>query len=257
MIHVRHLTKIYQDLSDGRFVALDDVSFDCMPGQILGLVGPNGAGKTTALRILATVLKPTAGTAQINGIDVVQHPDLVRRHIGFVSLNTAIYDRLTAWEIVQLFGRLHGLDRSTLLARMEFLFDRFQMNDLRDTLGSKMSTGMKQKVSIARALIHDPPVVIFDEATCGLDILVAREVLKTIEQLRDQGKCIVFSSHIMTEVRRLCDQVAIINHGRILACGAMEELTKHYGHTHIDDLFYELLTSDGCVAASQPAGGAA
>ena len=244
MIHVRNLTKFYHDLSDGRFVALDGVSFDCMPGQIMGLVGPNGAGKTTALRILATVLEPTSGIAQINGFDVAQQPDQVRRCLGFVSLNTAIYDRLTAWEMVHLFGRLHGMDPVRLEDRMAFLFDRFQMNDLRNTLGSKMCTGMKQKVSIARALIHDPPVLIFDEATSGLDILVAREVLKTIEQLRDQGKCILFSSHIMTEVRRLCDHVAIINHGRILACGAAEELTAHYGHSHLDDVFYDVLTED-------------
>lgn len=244
MIHVRDLTKTYSDLADGELLALDRVSFDCMPGQIMGLVGPNGAGKTTALRILATVLKPTSGTAVINGFDVVAQPDPVRRSLGFVSVNTAIYDRLTAWEMVQLFGRLHGMDAELLQERMEFLFDRFQMNELRNTLGSKMSTGMKQKVSIARALVHDPPVLIFDEATSGLDILVAREVLKTIEQIRDQGKTIIYSSHIMTEVRRLCDHVAVINHGRILVQGTIESLVDRFDCANIDDLFYDLLAQD-------------
>src|SRR3954463_8756200 len=204
MIHVRHLTKHYADLKRGQFVALDGISFDAVPGQIYGLLGPNGAGKTTALRILSTVLQPTAGTATINGYDVVLQPSLVRRQIGFVSANTGIYDRMTAWEMVEYFGRLYGLHGEFLRFRMEALFDRLKMNEIRDLLGSKMSTGMKQKVSIARAMIHDPPIVVFDEATSGLDVLVARALLQTVEELREQGKCVVFSTHIMREVEKLC-----------------------------------------------------
>ena len=170
MIHVRALTKRYNELQNEGFMALAGINFDAMPGQIYGLLGPNGAGKTTALRILSTVLKPTSGTVTVNGFDVIEDPEQVRRNIGFVSTNTAIYDRMTAWEMVQYFGQLYGIEIAELHRRMEVLFERFQMNNIRDVLGSKMSTGMKQKVSIVRALIHDPPVLIFDEATSGLDL---------------------------------------------------------------------------------------
>lgn len=244
MIHVRNLTKIYHELADGEFIALNGINFDAMPGQIFGLLGPNGAGKTTALRILSTVLKPTSGTATINGIDLVSDPSGIRRQIGFVSMNTAIYDRLTAWEMVKLFGQLNGIGDEELNLRMESIFQRFQMNNIRNTLGSKMSTGMKQKVSIARAMIHDPPVLIFDEATSGLDILVAHEVLRTIEHLREMGKCIIYSSHIMSEVRRLCDRIAILNRGRILAQGTLDELIELTGHADVEELFYQLVAAD-------------
>jgi sodium transport system ATP-binding protein len=242
MIHVRQLTKTYQEIQTGGFTALDSVSFDAMPGQIFGLLGPNGAGKTTALRILSTVLRPTSGTVTVNGFDVSDQPDLVRHQIGFVSTNTAIYDRMSAWEMVHYFGQLYGMTPEELNERMEHLFARFQMNEIRDLLGSKMSTGMKQKVSIVRAMVHNPPVLIFDEATSGLDILVAREVLKTVEQVRDQGKCVIFSSHIMTEVRRLCDRVAIMNRGRILAQGSIEELSAIHQQDDLEELFYQLIS---------------
>lgn len=243
MIHVRNLTKTYQELQTGEFVALDKISFDAMPGQIFGLLGPNGAGKTTALRILSTVLKPTSGLVTVNGYDVCKAPHQVRHQIGFVSTNTAIYDRMTAWEMVKYFGQLYGIAEDTLQLRMEHLFERFQMNEIRNTLGSKMSTGMKQKVSIARAMIHNPPVLIFDEATSGLDIVVAREVLKTVEQVRDNGKCVIFSSHIMTEVRRLCDQIAILNRGKILAQGSVAELAETHQQDDLEELFYQLVSN--------------
>src|SRR5947208_2586607 len=216
MIEVRELTKSYADLRRGQFVALAGLSFTAPPGEIFGLLGPNGAGKTTLLRILSTVLQPTSGTAIVGGHDVVTQPALARKQIGFVSANTAVYDRMTAWEMVEYFGRLHGIARGALRERMESLFARLAMNEIRDLPGAKMSTGMKQKVSIARALVHDPPVLIFDEATIGLDVLVARTLLKTIAQLREQGKCIIFSTHIMREAERLCDSISIIHRGRIL-----------------------------------------
>lgn len=215
-----------------------------MPGQIYGLLGPNGAGKTTALRILSTVLHPTEGHATINGFDVVKQAEQVRRQIGFVSNNTAIYDRMTGWEMVEYFGRLHEIDRDTLKTRMQNIFDRFRMNDTRELLGSKMSTGMKQKISIARALVHDPAVLIFDEATLGLDLIVAREVNKTIESLRDQGKCIIFSSHVMGEIKQLCDRVAILVRGRIVAEGTLPELSQAYEETDFEELFYNLLLAN-------------
>jgi len=242
MIHARGLTKHYRDLQRGRFVALDAIDFDTRPGQIFGLLGPNGAGKTTTLRILSTVLQPTAGTATVNGYDVVAQPSMVRRQIGFMSANTAVYDRMTAWEMVEYFGRLHGIPADELNERMERLFDRLKMHDIRDRLGAKMSTGMKQKVSIARAIVHDPPVMIFDEATAGLDVLVARALLDTVSDLRDQGKCVVFSTHIMREAERLCDRIAIMHRGRILAEGTLAQLREEHEHDDLEELFYQLIS---------------
>jgi sodium transport system ATP-binding protein len=241
MIHVRELTKYYSDLRRGRFVGLGGISFHAQPGQVYGLLGPNGAGKTTALRILSTVLRPSSGTATINGHDVVTQPDLVRREIGFMSANTAVYDRMTGWEMVEYFGRLHGIAQDELHERMEHLFDRLKMNDTRDVLGAKMSTGMKQKVSVARAVVHDPPVLIFDEATVGLDVLVARALLKNVAELRDRGKCIIYSTHIMREAEKICDRVAIMHYGKILAEGTLDELRDRCHESDLEELFFQLI----------------
>jgi sodium transport system ATP-binding protein len=242
MIQVRGLTKHYADLRYGNLVALDGVSFDAAAGQIYGLLGPNGAGKTTALRILSTLLQPTAGTVSINGLDVVTQSCQVRRQIGFMSASTAVYDRMTAWEMVEYFGRLHGMDEEDLRGRMEQIFARLKMNDIRDRLGAKMSTGMKQKVSVARAIVHDPPVLIFDEATVGLDVLVARALLQTVAELRQQGKCIIFSTHIMREVEKLCDRVAIIHRGHLLAEGTLEEVRDRHHEKDLEELFFQLIS---------------
>ena len=242
MITVTGLTKHYADLRRGQFVALDGLTFHALPGQIYGLLGPNGAGKTTALRILSTVLQPTAGTATVNGFDVVRDPSQVRRHIGFVSVNTAVYDRMTAWEMVEYFGRLNGIARPELRQRMEAIFTKLKMNDIRDVLGAKMSTGMRQKVSIARAIVHDPPVLIFDEATSGLDVLVARALLERVAELRSEGKCIIFSTHIMREAEKLCDRVAIMHRGNILAEGTLEELRDEHGEDDLEELFFQLIS---------------
>jgi sodium transport system ATP-binding protein len=242
MIHVRELTKSYSDLRRGECVALAGISLDAAAGQIYGMLGPNGAGKTTALRILSTMLRPTSGSATVNGFDVVTQPTEVRRSIGFVSTNTAVYDRMTAWEMVQYFGRLHSLDEDELRDHMEVIFGRLQMNEIRDVLGAKMSTGMKQKVSIARALVHNPPVLIFDEPTVGLDVLVARSLLKTVAELRDHGKCIIFSTHIMREVERLCDRIAILHRGYMLAEGTQGELADRHGERDMEELFFKLIS---------------
>jgi sodium transport system ATP-binding protein len=241
MIHVEDLTKHFSDLRRGHVAALDRVSFDVYPGEIYGLLGPNGAGKTTCLRVLSTVLKPTSGRALVAGYDVSTHPAEVRSAIGFLSGNTGIYDRMTAWEMVEYFGRLYGIDEARLQPRIDQIFTTLQMHEIKDLLGSKMSTGMKQKVSIARTIVHDPPVLIFDEPTSGLDVLVARAVLKAIEILRDQGKCIIFSTHIMREVEKLCDRVAIIHKGRILATGTLEGLEAEYGEPDMEELFFDLI----------------
>jgi sodium transport system ATP-binding protein len=251
MIHVRELTKAYTDLERGKFVALDRVSFYALPGQIFGLLGPNGAGKTTALRILSTMLRPTGGSVSINGYDVVTQAAEVRHQIGFLSTNTGIYDRMTAWEMVAYFGRLYGLAEDKLDARMDAIFSRLKMNDFRDVLGAKLSTGMRQKVSIARAIVHDPPVLIFDEPTTGLDVLVSRALLRTVAELRDQGKCIVFSTHIMREAEKLCDRVAIVHRGRIRACGTLEELRDQHAQHDLEELFFQLISSDSTAPDSR------
>jgi sodium transport system ATP-binding protein len=241
MIQVDSLRKSFRDLRRGWVHAVDDVSFEVRPGEIFGLLGPNGAGKTTTMRILCTVLRPTGGTARIAGYDVATQPERVRQHIGFVSANTAVYDRMSAWELVGYFGRLYGMMQEQLRGRMEAVFATLHMNDFRDVLGAKMSTGMRQKVSIARAIIHDPPVLIFDEPTAGLDILAARSVLQSIEQLRESGKCVLFSTHILREVERLCDRVAIVSRGRVQACGTLTELRDRYGEPDLEELFFRLV----------------
>lgn len=242
MITVCQLTKEYEDLRRGRFVAVDRVSFEVKAGEIFGLLGPNGAGKTTVLRILSTVLEPTSGQALVGGYDVVRNPAAVRRQIGFVSSNTAIYDRMSAREMIEYFGRLHGMDGAQLDRRLSELFEQLQMQDFGDLPGSKMSTGMKQKVSIARALVHDPPVLIFDEPTLGLDVLVARSLLAVIRRLREDGKCIIFSTHIMREVERLCDKIGIMHRGQLLDTGTLAELTSRHDEHDFEELFFGLLT---------------
>jgi len=242
MIHVENLSKSFRDLRRGEVLAVDNVSFDVEPGEVYGLLGPNGAGKTTIMRILCTVLKPTGGIATLAGYDVLTQPAEVRRHIGFLSANTAIYDRMSAWEMVEYFGKLYGLADGKLRQRMDTVFASLQMNDFRDVLGARMSTGMRQKVSIARAIIHDPPIMIFDEPTLGLDVLVARAVLQNIELLREEGKCILYSTHIMREVEKLCDRVAVIGQGRILAAGSLDELREEHGESDLEELFFRLVS---------------
>ncbi|HWY85250.1 MAG TPA: ATP-binding cassette domain-containing protein [Gemmataceae bacterium] len=241
MIHVENLTKSFRDLRRGQVLAVDHISFRARAGEVFGLLGPNGAGKTTTMRILCTVLKPTGGIATLAGHDVFTQPGLVRQNIGFLSANTAIYDRMSAWELVEFFGRLYGMEGDHLAARMDEVFTSLQMNDFRDVLGAKMSTGMRQKVSIARAIVHDPPVLIFDEPTAGLDVLVARNVLNTIRRLRELGKCILYSTHILREVEKLCDRVAIVAKGKILACGTLDELRAEHGQQDLEELFFQLV----------------
>ncbi len=250
MIEVRQLTKSFPDLRTGTVTVLDGVDFEVHAGEIFGLLGPNGAGKTTCLRILSTVLRPTSGTARVAGYDVVACPEQVRRQIGFMSGNTGLYDRMTAREMVEYFGRLYGIPEDALARRIDEIFETLQIHDFSDVLGSKMSTGMKQKVSIARTIVHDPPVLIFDEPTTGLDVLVGRAVLKTIESLRAQGKCIIYSTHIMREVEKLCDRIAIIHRGRILATGSVRELEEAYNEPDMEELFFDLISRHDREAAA-------
>jgi sodium transport system ATP-binding protein len=242
MIEVRDLCKFFRGADGAPVAAVDHIHFTVRPGEVFGLLGPNGAGKTTTLRMLCTVLTPSAGTATVAGFDVVTQPAEVRRHVGFLSANTGVYDRMTAREMVEYYGRLHEVPPDVLGPRMEDLFATLQMQTFRDVPGAKMSTGMKQKVSIARALVNDPPVLIFDEPTNGLDILVQRAVLENIRQLRGRGKTIVFSTHIMREVEKLCDRVAIMARGKIVAVGTLDDLRQMYRQDDLEELFFSLVS---------------
>jgi sodium transport system ATP-binding protein len=237
VIEAQELCKTFQDKKRGEIRAVDHVSFRCEPGKIYGLLGANGAGKTTTLRILATILRPTSGTANVAGYDVVREPEQVRRHVGFLSTATALYGRLTAQEMVEYFGRLHGLSEDALKKRINEIFKTLEMEDFRDRRCDKLSTGMKQKASIARTLVHDPPVMIFDEPTIGLDVMMARTIVNFIRRCREQGKTVIFSTHVMSEAEKLCDRIGIIHGGRLLTEGTLPELRQRYGLEDLEDIF--------------------
>jgi sodium transport system ATP-binding protein len=243
MIEARNLVKRFRDKKRGAVCAVNDVSFSCRPGEIYGLLGANGAGKTTTLRMLATILAPSEGTAVVAGYDVIKDPQTVRSRVGFLSTATALYGRLSAQEMVEYFGRLHGLDEPTLRGRIDEIFTRLEMNDFRDRRCDKLSTGMKQKVSIARTLVHDPSVMIFDEPTLGLDVIAARTIALFIRECRDKGKTVVFSTHVMSEVEKLCDHIGIIHGGKLLAEGTLPELRARFGVQDLEDLFVKVVDS--------------
>src|ERR1700736_3525262 len=242
MIEARGLSKRFHDKKRGEIRAVDNVSFRCEPGRIYGLLGANGAGKTTTLRILATILEPSEGTALICGHDVVEEPEKVRANVGFLSTATALYPRLTAQELVEYFGRLNGLDEAVLKKRVDEIFQRLDMNDFRDRRCDKLSTGMKQKTSIARTLVHDPPVMIFDEPTLGLDIMTARTITAFIRECRNNGKTVLFSTHIMSEVEKLCDTIGIIQSGKLLAEGSLLHLRDKYSENDLEEISVKIVT---------------
>jgi sodium transport system ATP-binding protein len=234
---VRDLAKHFYDEARGEVRAVDGIDFTCRAGEILGLLGANGAGKTTTLRMLATILVPTRGSATVMGHDVASAPQAVRRQIGFYSASTALYPRLTARETIRFFGELGGLSAEPLRRRVDDLVERFGIRAYADVRVEKLSSGMRQKVSIARTVVHDPPVLIFDEPTIGLDVLNALDMRQAIARLRDEGKAILFSTHIMSEAEQLCDRVAIIHGGRIHACDTLAGLRAATGQHYLEDIF--------------------
>jgi sodium transport system ATP-binding protein len=248
MIQATQLSKVFREKKRGEIRAVDGVSFMCRPGEIYGLLGANGAGKTTTLRMLATILEPTAGTATVAGFDVVKQPQEVRAHVGFLSTATALYDRLTAAETVKYFGQLYGLDAATIARRTNEIFKSLDMDEFRDRRCGKLSTGMKQKVSIARTLVHDPPVMIFDEPTNGLDVMAARSITDFIRQCRDKGKTVIFSTHVMSEVEKLCDCIGIIHGGRMRAEGTLQDLRARYQKDSLEEIFVAV-SGDGHATA--------
>ncbi len=234
------LAKTYKGRRGDRTEAVKDLSLDCREGEVFGLLGPNGAGKTTTLRMLSTVLSPTAGTARIAGHDVVEEPDRVRAAIGFLSGNTGLYPRLSPREVLTYFGRLHGLDDGRIAARIDELAGLFDMGGFLDKRCDALSSGMRQKVNVARTALHDPRVLILDEPTVGLDVLASRTIVEFVRRCREEGRCVIFSTHIMGEVSRLCDRLAIIHKGRVQFLGTLDELRERSGQD-VEEAFVQVL----------------
>lgn len=222
---------------DGWFHAVRDVSFSCAPGEVLGLLGPNGAGKTTTLRLLSTALKPDAGSIHANGIDLLAQPLAARQHIGFLSGSTGLYGRLTARENIEYFGRLHGMRPDHLRRRCDALFELLQMHEFGNKRADQLSTGMKQKCAIARTVVHEPRIVILDEPTTGLDVMSAKILLDFIASYKALGVPLIFSTHHLHEVDKLCDRVCIINHGVTAFHGSMAALRERGGSADLYDAF--------------------
>ena len=241
MIEAENLAKHFHDKKGGTVQAVWGVSFCCRPGQVYGLLGANGAGKTTLLRILSTILKPAGGAARVAGYDVVREPEKVRQSIGFLSTATALYGRLTAEEMIAYAGRLHGLDEINLRRNIDSVCARLGMNDFRDRRCDDLSTGMKQKTSLARTIVHDPPVMIFDEPTAGLDILTARIILDFVRECAAAGKTVLFSTHIMSEAEKLCDTIGILHGGKLLAENTLPGLRELHRTESLEDIFFRVV----------------
>jgi len=222
----------------GTVYAVNGLSFACHAGEIYGLLGPNGAGKTTTLRMLATILTPTAGTARIAGYDVGTQAGKVRERIGFLATETGLYDRFTARETLRFFGRINKMSAEEIDARCREIFDMLSMSALADRRVGTFSTGEKQKLSLARSILHDPPVLILDEPTFGLDVMAARTVVETIRLFREQGRTIVLSTHIMRIAEKLCDQVGILFEGTLRAQGSVASLNVTFNTDDLEEAFY-------------------
>jgi sodium transport system ATP-binding protein len=241
MIEVVDLVKHYR-ASDGSVVrAVDGVSLSVAPGEMVGLLGANGAGKTTTLRVLATLLKPTSGTARVGGCDVVTDPLGARRHLGYVSATTGVPDRLTAREIMRSYGRLHGLDEEPLTRRIALIVQSLGLADFIDRPAGRLSSGQRQRASLARALVHDPPALVLDEPTNALDVVGARDLLHLFDGLRADGRAILLSTHRLHEIERRCDRFVIIDGGRIVAQGTPSEILGPHGS--LEEAFFAALAA--------------
>lgn len=249
MIEVNNISKTFKlskkqrtlDGTDSKFkTAVDDVSFKAVPGEIYGLLGPNGAGKTTALRCVSTLIKPDSGTIKVDGSDVVENSRDVRSKLCFLTNELKVDPNFTAAYLFSFFGKLHGMSDEAISSRKSVLFNEFGINDFAEVKTSDMSSGMKQKLSIAISLVHNPKVIIFDEPTNGLDIITARAVTDYLRKLKDEGKTVVISTHIMTVAEKLCDRIGMIIDGKIAAEGTLKEILELTGSKDLDDAFFEI-----------------
>ncbi|WMJ90713.1 ABC transporter ATP-binding protein [Anaerocolumna sp. MB42-C2] len=249
MIEIKNLTKVYkltkkqmaeQKTKKNMKKAVDDISLSAKKGEIYGLLGPNGAGKTTTLRCVATLLKPTAGEVTVCGYDTVKEPENVRKSISFLTNEIKLDPQFSPKYMFNFFGRLHGMDEQTIEKRREMLFDYFGIKEFQDKKIDELSTGMKQKASIAVSLAHDPEVVIFDEPTNGLDIVTARSVTDYLKLLKQEGKLVIVSTHIMSEAEKLCDRIGIIINGKKVMDGTLREILTSTKTEDLEDAFFEL-----------------
>ncbi|HJU39839.1 MAG TPA: ATP-binding cassette domain-containing protein [Tahibacter sp.] len=244
MIEVTDLHKAF-----GAVKAVDGVTFAARDGEITGLLGPNGAGKTTTLRMLYTLMNPDRGSVRVDGLDAATQAHDVRRRLGVLPDARGVYKRLTARENIEYFARLHGIDEGTIRARCDALIDALDMRDIAQRQTEGFSQGQRVKTAIARALVHDPRNVILDEPTNGLDVMATRAMRKFLTRLRDEGRCVLFSSHIMQEVAALCDRIVVIAKGRVVATGTADELRAQTGQDNLEDAFVRIIGSEEGLAA--------
>ena len=248
MIEVTDLHKTFASKT-GPVKAVQGVGFSARDGEITGLLGPNGAGKTTTLRMLYTLMKPDAGNVSVDGFDIVRDAEAVRRRLGVLPDARGIYKRLTARENIAYFGRLHGMDDATIARRTAELSKALDMDDVLDRQTEGFSQGQRTKTAIARALVHDPRNVILDEPTNGLDVMTTRGLRDFLRHLRGEGRCVIFSSHIMQEVAALCDRIVVIAHGRVVADATPDALRAQTGESNLEDAFVKLIGSEEGLAA--------
>ena len=246
MIEARNLSKVFKTRR-GIVQAVDGLSFSSPSGEIFGLLGPNGAGKTTTLRMLATILTPTSGEAIVAGYNTRQAPGKVRERIGSVATETGLYDRFTARETLRFFARINRIPDAEISRRTDEIFDMLDLLPLTDRRVGTFSTGEKQKLSLARSIIHDPPVLIFDEPTFGLDVMAARTVLETIALFRKQGRTILLSTHIMRVAEKLCDRIGILYAGKLHALGTLSELTERFSADDLEEVFFAAVGRESTV----------
>lgn len=249
VIEAHNLTKVFRTRK-GEVRAVDGVCFFCQTGEVFGLLGPNGAGKTTTLRMLATILTPTSGTATVAGFDTRLAPNQVRERIGFLATETGLYDRFTARETLRFFGRINKISADEIDRRSTEIFTMLDLAPLADRRVGTFSTGEKQKLSLARCILHDPPVLILDEPTFGLDVMAARAVLEAIRRLREQGRTILLSTHIMRIAEKLCDRIGILYGGHLLALGTLSELKERFAGGDLEDVFFAAIPSGASLEAT-------
>ncbi len=240
MIQVESLTKQFPS-STGVFKAVDDLSFRVHPGEVFGLLGPNGAGKTTTIRMILGLLRPSSGDAIVDGYRVSRSPDEVKRRIGLVSASTGLYPWLTPREYLQFFGDVYGVDPDHAEDQIGRLAGHFDLNGFLDRRCAVLSTGQTQRVNLARALMHDPPIMLMDEPTRGLDVAGSRVIFDYVVYLRSLGKSVIISTHRLDEAQRLCDRFGLLHRGRLRHYGTLEELRQITGHIHLVEMFFQLL----------------
>lgn len=248
MIEVERLAKTYEEPDGGVVTAVADASLRCNAGEIYGLLGPNGAGKTTTLRCLSTILTITSGRATVAGHDVIGEPEAVRRNIGFLSAATGLYGRLTPRETLKFFASLYGMSGSLLEQRVEHVLKLFDISTYADRPNDRLSTGMKQRVGLARAVVHDPPVLILDEPTSGLDPIVSRTVEQAVQSLAAAGKCVLLSTHLLDQAEAICARIGIIGAGHVLAEGTVAELCARTNTHNLRSAFFALLGKEAHAA---------